>query len=328
MNSFGIWAKYKADIEDKKAVDVHANLWDIGKNSESAFFDFGLMIPGYKSLEVIKIALPFFVDNDHIEDLSDIIHEEKIGSLVFNTVCIAHSVSRAGSYAIKSLSLDNSDRHILLLPIADRSAYYGIVVKIEKVENLTCIRIDFSGLREECKNYEKLYLRFRIRDRKIKDAMFCKLKKKNYFLESAFTETKIVDFMVNELRSIKTEVNEEMTNQKLELVELSKVHFFVMEPAEREVSSDKMECRRLEPGWDKYINQSYTSDTLVYHWSKRAKDNQNLSNYSELVKVTSAETNWRLILCYVLVCVILSIASNFLYENLANIFSILKQIIY
>lgn len=324
MNSFGIWAKYKAGIEDKKAVDVHANLWDIGKNSESAFIDFGLMIPEYKNLEVIAIALPFLVPNCSIRDLSDVICEKKIGSLVFNTVCIAHSGGRAGSYETKALSLDNSDRHILLLPIADKSDYYGIVVKIENVEGLTCIRIDFSGLREEFKDYEKLYLRFRVRDSQIKDAMFCKLKKKNYFLESAFTETKIVDFMVNELRSIKTEVNEKMTNQKLELVELSKVHFFVMEPAEREVSSDKMECRRLEPGWDKYIDESYTSDTLVYHWSKRAKDDQSLSSYSELVKVTSAETNWRLILCYVLVGVALSIISNILYAKLVNIFPILK----
>lgn len=59
MNSFGIWAKYKAGIEDKKAVDVHANLWDISRNSDSAFIDFGLMLPDYKNLEAITIALPF-----------------------------------------------------------------------------------------------------------------------------------------------------------------------------------------------------------------------------------------------------------------------------
>lgn len=324
MNSFGIWAKYKAGVEYKKAVDVHANLWDIGKNSDSAFIDFGLMIPEYKNLETIAIVLPFSVPIDSIKDLSDIICEKKIGSLVFNTVCVSHSGGRAGSYETKTLSLDNSDRHILLLPIADKSDYYGIVVKVEDVEELTCIRIDFSGLREEFKGYEKLYLRFRVRNSQIKDAMFCKLKKKNYFLESAFTETKIVDFMVNELRSIKTEVNEKMTNQKLELVELSKVHFFVMEPAEREVFSDKMECRRLEPGWDKYIEESYKFDTLVYHWSKKAEDGKNLSNYSELVKVTSAETNRRLILGYVLAGIALSITANILYAKLANIFPILK----
>ena len=324
MNSFGIWAKYKEGIEDKQAVDVHANLWDIGKNSDSAFIDFGLMIPDYKNLEAITIALPFSVPDGCIKDLSDIICEKKIGSLVFNTVCVAHFGGRAGLYETKTLSLDNSDRHILLLPIADNSNYYGIIVKIEDVEGLTCIKIDFSGLRKEFEDYEKLYLRFRVRDSQIKDAMFCKLKKKNYFLESAFTETKIVDFMVNELRSIKTEVNEKMTNQKLELVELSKVHFFVMEPAEREVSSDKMECRRLEPGWDKYIEESYEPDTLVYHWSKKAKDDKNLSNYSELVKVTSAETNWRLIWGYVFVGIALSVIANILHAKLVNIFPILK----
>jgi len=321
VNSFGIWAKYKAGIMNKIAMDVHANLWDIGKKSDSAFIDFGLMIPDYRNLETITIALPFLVQKSSIQDLSDIISINTVGSLVFNTDCVAHSSAKAGGFQTKTLSLDNSDQHILLLPIDEKQDYYGINIKIEPTNGVSCIKINFANLRDEFKKYNKMYLRFRVRDSEIKKAMFCKLKKPNYFLESAFTQTQIIDFMVNELRSITPALNEAMKNAKMELVELSKVHFFVMEPAERDVTLSDVECRRLEVGWNEYLESGYGPNTLVYHWSLKAEKNKSFSNYSKLVKVTSSKTNITLIIIYILIIVGLSILSNICFSLLCKYFS-------
>lgn len=318
VNSFGIWAKYK-DNESKSPVEVHANLWHIGKNTENAFIDFGVMIPQYTNLLSLTIVLPFFVPTTNISDLSDTISQDGIGSLVFNTECVAQVKSGLGKMKIKTLCLNNSDKHILLLPIIDKSTYNGISVSFNTIEEQSRIIIDFSNLKTDCEVYEKLYLRFRIRDSEIKRSMFCKLNKKNKYLESAFTGTQIIDFMVNELRNIKAEINEMMTGEGLELVSLNKVHFFVMEPAENDVVTGDVECRRLEPGWKDYLNEGdYQENTLVYHWSRKAtKEIDRFSNYSKLVKVTSSETNFKLITIYVLIVVMLSVVASFVYSWLS-----------
>ena len=320
MNSFGIWVKYK-DNAPKCPVEIHANLWHIGKNTDNAFIDFGVMIPQYNNLRCFQIILPFIVPAVNISDLSDTLSQNGIGSLVFNTKCAARVENGVGRRGIKTLCLNDSNEQILLLPIVDDNASYnGISVHFDKVDEFSCIKIDFSNVSHD-PIYEKLYLRFRIRDPQIKESMFCKLEKKNRYLESAFTGTQIIDFMVNELRNIKPEVNECMTGGAFELVKLSKVHFFVMEPAENDVTIGDVECRRLEKDWGKYLdNGDYQDNTLVYHWSKKVKEGESFNDYSKLVKVTSSETNWKLISGYVGVVVLLSIFSNYLYQFLCNYF--------
>ena len=315
VNSFGIWAKYK-DNALKSPVEVHANLWHIGKNTDNAFIDFGVMIPQYTDLLNLTIVLPFFVPTTNISDLSDIISQNGIGSLVFNTECAAQVKSGLGKIKITTLRLNNSG--ILLLPIVDKYIGNGISVSFDKIEEQSCISIDFSKPKTDCEVFEKLYLRFRIRDSEIKNSMFCKLNKKNKYLESAFTGTQIIDFMVNELRNIKAEINEMMTGKGLELVNLNKVHFFVMEPAENDVVTGNVECRRLEPGWKDYLNEGdYQENTLVYHWSKKAaNEKDHFSNYSKLVKITSSETNYKLIAIYILIVVMLSVVAGFVHSGL------------
>lgn len=321
MNSFGIWAKYK-DNESKSPVEVHANLWHIGKNTDNAFIDFGVMIPQYTNLLNMTIILPFSVPAESLSDLSNILLQDGIGSLVFNTECSVQVKSEIGKLKTRTLCLDNSEKHILLLPITESSSYYGISITFDEMKDLRRINIDFSKYRGEFNDCEKIYIRFRIRHSIIKESMFCKLSKKNRYLESAFTGTQIIDFMVNELRNIKPEVNELMTNDGFELVNLSKVHFFVMEPAENDVTAGDAEGRRLEPGWKNYLNEGdYQDNTLVYHWSKRAnKDIGYFSNYSKLVKVTSSETNLKLIITYILIVISLSVVANIFYDGLKLFF--------
>ena len=187
MNSFGIWAKYKTN-EFKSPVEVHANLWHIGKNTDNAFIDFGVMIPQHTDLLNLSIILPFSVPSESLSDLSSILLQDGIGSLVFNTECSVRVNSKIGKLKTRTLCLDNSDKHILLLPITESSSYYGIRISFDEIKELRRINIDFSKFRGDFNDCEKIYIRFRIRHSIIKDSMFCKLSKKNRYLESAFTE--------------------------------------------------------------------------------------------------------------------------------------------
>lgn len=190
----------------------------------------------------------------------------------------------------------------------------------------------FKGIRTDSayKDYKNLYIRFRIRSEKIKEELFCDVKRKNWFLESGFSRTQVIDIKVNKKRNMNSDDIQCMRRRECPFVEFQKIHFLVMEPANNDVEiwgNDFSECRKLEPEWKKYLKCDIKAeDILAYHW-KAGKKAESVREYSQMVKVTSATTSWQVIAVYIFGVIVIGLATNGLYDWIKNLLAAVTKLL-
>lgn len=321
MKSFGIW--YTApDIQTQPAVqassslvkeakpelDLHINLWDIScKKSKkiAPFIDIGINISEFREIDKLCFLIPFGVEDAGIIGLTDTFEKKSIANLVFNDDC--RFTRNENGVCVLEL-MEHEGRKKLLYNMSE--------AKVESRNgNETMIIFDLKVLREDsvCDEFHDLYIRFRIISDWIKGELFCNIKSKNWFLESGFTSTQVVDIKVNKKRNMNEEDITEMRRNRFQFAEFNKVHFLVMEPAGNDVEvygKDFIECRKLESEWGEYLKLGFElGDVLAYHW-KTVSGSDGLKEYAQMVKVTSAATSWFIIIVYMLVVVALGILTN------------------
>lgn len=321
MKSFGIWYSNvntqkveEEPCEEKFSVDFHINLWDLGVNKSTEvkpFIDIGLSITAFRELDKIYFQIPFLVEREELIDLTDTFSETMIANLVFNDDCRF----QRDSNNICSLELSEDIGNFRLL-------YKLSEAVIEWDENFgTSIIFDLETIRNDAayNAYKDVYIRFRIQSNKIKEELFCKINRKNWFLESGFNETKIIDIKVNKKRNMSEENLKIMRRNNYRFVDFRKIHFLVMEPANNDVEvlgKDFIECRKLESEWGNYLKQeSEIGDIIAYHWKAKEKDGS-IKEYANMVKVTSATTTWRIIIVYILVVILIEVFTNMIFTYL------------
>lgn len=321
MKSFGIWYSNKntqkdesSKIEEKFQVDLHINLWDIGLNKDNKpFIDIGLNILNFKEIDKLCIQIPFILNKDDIKDLTDILKEKTIANLIFNDDCIFQSDNN-NICSIK-LSEDIENPKVLYQLSKEVKGSY----KFERIDEsqVSIMNFDLTVIRKDSayEKFNNLYMRFRIQSDKIKEELFCNVKRKNWFLESGFNKTQIIDIKINKKRNMPDNSLLTMRRKKFELLELTKIHFLVIEPVNHEIEilgNDFIECRKLENEWKEYLNLKpdfKIGDLLAYHW-KVKKSDKILKEYSKMVKVTSATTTWFIIVVYIIVVIIIGVLTN------------------
>ncbi len=323
MKSIGIW--YELSAEEMPQLDFHINLWNLKGDNKgtSPFVDFGISISDFRKIKSLDILLPFRIDNSEIVDLYELVKTPEIARLIFNEVeC---EISSKDRYAI--IESDNFDKSKLLINIKNA----------DKLESFVCHSTDndisiFSMNFEELANdekffeYDDLYIRFRINSESIKKSLFCPVRKKNWFLESGFVETQIVDVKINQERNLPHNICKNYRLKKYKFAIFRKIHLLVMSESSDEVVSfgtGIYECRKLEEhDWDDYLGNNYdVTNILAYHWKEKSSDEKGLFNFSKLIRISTASTDLKVIITYVLVVIILGACGSGLLELLKYIFS-------
>lgn len=319
VKSFSVWVRKDeaAKLEDLP-LECHINLWHPRK--ESPFIDIGLMIPLVQGLSEVLFALPFSIDRNNggeIKDLYEEFAKTGVPALIFNSDCDYQRKYIQGKDPLAVLTINNeSPKTIMLVPI---KSDYGVNIDYEK----GVVSIDVDEIKNMCgdNQYNNAYLRFRVLSNNIKAELFCDTKKKNWFLESAFSRTQIIDLKINEIRNIDVRLNTELLGDKCHLAKLSKVHFFIMEPAENQIiyGGNDADCRYLEKEWEAYLKDIYegADNLLAYHWKKKPTELEKIiDSYSKLVTISSSETRWFVIIVYIIVVILLSAAGSCLYDKI------------
>lgn len=319
MKSFGIWYSNKntqnTDSETEREpfdIDLHINLWDIGgqrKTDPKPFIDIGLNISGFRAIDTLCFQIPFSLAKEDVIDLSDAFSDNTTANLIFNDDCAFH---RNGS-EIASLELSENPGKPKLLYLLSESTW-----EVQESGD-TIIKFDFKVIREDCayKNFEDLYVRFRIQSDQIQEELFCKIKSKNWFLESGFNKTQVIDIKVNKKRNMNEQDIKHMRRNKFSFAEFGKIHFLVMEPADNKVEilgEDFIECRKLEDSWKGYLRRDADiGDVLAYHWKAKHRG-EALKEYAKMVKVTSATTTGKIIWVYILVVIVIGVVTNMIFS--------------
>ena len=324
MQSFAVWCRKNDPRKDSQyTLDLHVNLWDL--TYESPYIDFGIKIKNFRDLDQICVQIPFYITKSEIEDLSIKLKKESIAYLVFNDDCKVIS----DRHFIKiQLSPESSDNHLLLYVLEDNN--YIILNNQDGSE--TYIYFSFQNIINNAKYKEcnNIYIRFRINSEKIKDELFCRIKDKNIYFESAIIKHDILDFKINKIRNISEGSIDRFRTEQYELASFNKIHLLVMESSEKEISlysSPFHECRRLENGWIEYLREGKQTktkkchDIIAYHWKKSPEsENGTIKEYSNMIKISGSVSSWRIITIYVIIVLIIGISGSLIANFINSLF--------
>ncbi len=272
MNTLGIWVennKQKEKWEGKKHQEqvrnnnidltIHINLWKMQlhrqtkiekitsffKNDFDYFLDIGLKLPSIEKIKKLNVYFPFQITAEECIDLGGTFHEDtNLVNAIFNEDY--RVISGSGLKILEVVRHDGSDKfNIYRLDTKND-------IKLYQQYNGTVLEISFNQITQS--RNESYYFRFRIKLKK--EQNFTRVyKPRNSFFESAFMNTEIIDFRINEIRNLDKSLLEKMGKDGLP--HLSKIHFLLLRNAKDDyVFSHKPinSCRELEKEiWKEYL---------------------------------------------------------------------------
>ena len=283
-------------------------MWKLGKRKNAnCFLDIGLMIQNATNISNINIFIPKPVAISDIEDLgitfresSDLVstlfnEDYRVSSHANEKIVEVLNVDRMPVFYIYILDLEND--------VLIENAYGGSTIRISIPKDLAS---------------EKHYYRIRLKNPYV-DSISRIYTPPNSVLESAFSQTELIDFRLNEKRNLNSSLLERM---RLEgEVSFNKTHLFLM----REASDDYVYSHKLPSGsrqlevdlWKSYIGDDYSFDKIIaYHW----KETNTHNNFSAFVKFRYIRCNPLTIATFIIIIIILGflsgLAANILFSHL------------
>ena len=265
MHCIAIWCSSAKTKSVSHNLEVHFNLWKLGKRrNANCFLDIGLMIQNATEASHINIFIPERVAESDIDDLGITFREKPdLVSTLFNEdyrissgaqekVVDVLGVDRTPVFYIYVLDLESD--------VLIENAYGGSIIKIR-------ISQELAG--------KKHYYRIRLKNPYV-DSISHIYTPPNSVLESAFSQTELVDFRINEKRNLNSSLLERIRSEGE--VSFNKTHLFLM----REASDDYI-CSHKPPNggrqlevdlWKEYIGHDYSFDKIIaYHWKETSTHN-------------------------------------------------------
>ena len=321
MKSIGIWYEVDRGLNDEELpkLECHINLWNLKKNKKKTkpFIDFGISIPDFRKVKNLDFLMPFKFNENEIIDLYDYVKLPDAARLIFNE--IECEISSKDRYTI--IESDNFNTNKLLIRIKNGHVLEKFVKIYDNLNDTTRISINFEELKKDklFNEYNDLYFRFRVNSESIEKALFCSVQKKNWFLESGFIETQIIDIKINQERNLPHDVCKEYRLKNFSFANFKKIHLLIMSDSSDEVDtfgSGVYECRKLEErGWEKYLENRYdVTNILAYHWKEKEKDSKGISNFNRLIRISTSSTNMKVIITYILIVISLGMIGNGIIE--------------
>lgn len=291
-NSIQIW--YEGDAGASLELDV--NIWRIKKRFRKIYIDFGLHIKEVEKVHYIHIYFPFEVQKEDIIDLGNQFTEAKMLKGVFNENYIP----------------DVENKNIVVKDAKTNKSLFSIYQIDIKQDVKLVKKYDGVVISWEVKKYkvEEKYFRFRITPQKY-GTFVEHYRPKNSFFESAFVETELLDFRINEKRNQNMSLIEDITEHQQ--FNLQNINFFITTPIQEEVVSDGTNLvykRQLEAGdfWKEYLGQSYERMS-VYKYNNTSNSDE-IDSFSIFSKIKYRKSNFLSIFKYLLVLCAITVLFN------------------
>lgn len=265
MKSLAIWYEKAKGYNIREIhLDLHINFWKIPNQK---VLDLGINIPDADKISAIYLYIPEEkLSKDNFDDLGGVISDKKLLHAVFNE-----------DYGI--LDAGDNSKYINVLETENSAPKFSIY-KIDKDSDLELLNKYHGSIFKIrlCNPKTNTYFRFRISG-KVLDQFYNIEKPTNAIIQSAFTNTEILDFRINEKRNIDPSLIErELNNSSNGNFVFSKVRFFYMCPSNEEIISFShgafKRCRYLEKEvWTSYINTNTAKHLdnskrfLAYQWN-------------------------------------------------------------
>ena len=304
--------------------EAHVNIWKVYvgtiRSRISFFYDFGLKIT--QKVGKIRLFIPFEIEENGKDfDLVRLLkNDNKLLCTVFN-MDLKSDTSPKNSFSRVTSTEGNEDKFCLYqlgsnnfsvepVKVADRG-------RLKIIGSLLTITLGNKPGKDVCNSDTYLYIRFRLQAKKVKDAVISD-HISNDFLQDAFSEIDMIDFRMNEHRSVHMEANETMKEEGYDYFMFDKVHLFFMVETKEIVqngSSLKSDSRLLEKElWRDYIPKgAKKSYYIAHHWKKKIPKNCNnkteckgFMEYCFFFTSQYPKINWMRLIVYLSVVILLS----------------------
>lgn len=305
----------KGDENDKPKLECHINLWNlkINKKRINPFIDFGISIPNFRNVKMLDFLLPFKFNENEIFDLYDYVKNPETARLIFNE--IECEISSKDRYTI--INSDNFSKEKLLISLKNNEGLEKFIRLYNDTNDMSRLLFSFDELKRDKLfiKYTDVYFRFRVNSESIEKALFCPIQKKNWFLESGFTETQIIDIKINQERNLPHELCKDYRLKNFKFASFSKIHLFIMTNSSNEVDTfgnGVYECRKLEEmEWNSYLGNNYdVINLLAYHWKDKNSDKGGIKNFNKLIRISNASTNMKVIITYIMIVIVLGMIGS------------------
>lgn len=312
-NSIQIWYSSKNNVDVELDLDI--NIWRLKNTKTDVFMDFGLKIEKASVVDKLFIYFPFLFDKSAIVDLGNTFENPQILKGIFNE-----------NYVISNNT--SNPKNILVKDDTTNGALFS-VYKIN-VENDFSVENSYGGTIvsfdvKKAKQTETRYYRFRIATKEF-SPFIEHHRPKNTFFESAFIETELLDFRINEKRNQDSSLIEKITENNR--FKIKNINFFVMTSIKDEVISDGINLiykRQLEMGdfWKPYLEANYEKMS-VYKSNNVKKNSQgNIDDFSCFARINYRKSNIFTIIKYLfvllLITIVFTIISNVVWHYIEPI---------
>jgi len=298
QSSLAFLVNYTKDIQeaDKANVKLHFNLWDLytEKDKKETFLDVGVYIKDIKNIKEFLIYFPFHIKNNEFIDLHSCFRtDSELVRTIFNHNLSFNSVSNSLSYISYDSKGTTDDFFVHTLPFESAAmlavnhqnyAYNGDGLNSTLFTMtdtfLECVR-GYQETAVEAETTNAAYFRFRVplKDRSVFISAY---EPKHSFITGALNKNEIIDFRVNESRSLPSGLYNEKESRRMSFVSDS-IDYFLVKDAWCEYQgshSGFKKSRTLEKSfWLDYLIFKSNNENLrkalkndepivIYHWQK------------------------------------------------------------
>ena len=326
MKTLAVWYEVEGQEnenteENKIGTEMHVNFLKLKKNKTYDYMlELGFMIDNITGISRMNIHFPFEVKKKDFEDVGSLLHDNnKLANSIFNE----HYVTTPEAKHPKQISVKKNEKVEFTIytidfnneETAEKNGDYTLIDQYEG----TLLSLNFNNISKK----ENAYIRFRLKISEWKD-FIVNHNPSNWFLQSAFTTVESLDFRINEKRSYNNSLAEEISKGKE--FEIKKIIFFLIREAADDIviSSIPFSCREMEDVWSNYFKKdskgkSYDLKNMIIYQLTRESDKDAIEHFNAFVKIKVRKCNWKTIVVYILVFLLLSIFSNYLHNNLPEL---------
>lgn len=330
MGSLAFWAEIKTgtNIKPPSAV-MNFNLWtQCAKANNSSFLDIGFMVSDFFNAERFHFYLPFGKKSD-VRDLGSLISNTNAIGAIFNEKYSVTDLSDTKLWPVRDELQGKTVFVVYKWPPSENDS--AIIVRDYKDYGGLCVDIDTKKIESEVdrlnspmvKKTDAFYFRFRVSLPTIdeSDALVRKYTPANTFLQSTFATTYIVDFRLNDNRSLPGSISSAILQKSSDFVGINKLHFFLMTKAfvDVETGTNELIIRELELNtWDDYIERKFeTKDIVAYHCAVKNE----IKQWEFFAKLKVNNSSCKVVLLYLLALGIITVAFNLLSSWLFTLFT-------
>jgi len=269
MNSLAVW--YDGDIKNNAKIDLHINVCSIKEYNE--YIEFGVLLNNYnKTYGNFNLSVPFIINEDDFEDLSQKLYDSTLISALFN-----ETLSTEDKNKYFTVKQGTSIKFRILCLKQDND------IEFNKESNHTKIKIKISdGIFNEEKTNTDIYMRFRIN--KI-GKIFQTIATNIILLDGYKEEKNIFEINVNMKRKLPAEISQNLKSK----LHIGMINVFFMSDYNTDIifeSQDRKSARVLENHiWDKYIGYKdlEIEKVVAYQW-KSDSEVKNVQDFNIFVK--------------------------------------------